>query len=117
MTICTIVLTLLVAIEHLYILWLETIATHSKTTSKVFGISVEDLASKPVSTLLKNQGVYNGLLALLLIVAVCLQDILWIRLLLGFVFSVAIYGSITSKPSILLKQGLPAAIALISSFF
>lgn len=54
MTISAVILTLLVAIEHLYILWLETIATHSKTTSKVFGISVEDLASKPVSTLLKN---------------------------------------------------------------
>ena len=104
---------MLVALEHLFIMFLETIATSSEKTSKVFGISVDHLKEKPVSTLLKNQGVYNGLLAVLLLVAVWQQDLMWTRLLLGFVILVALYGSLTSKPSIILKQGGLAIIGLI----
>ena len=89
----TTVLAILVALEHLYIMFLETIAT-----------------------LLKNQGVYNGLIAVLLFVAVWQQDLLWTRLLLGYVILAALYGSLTSKPSIILKQGGLAIIGLICSF-
>ena len=95
----TTVLAILVALEHLYIMFLETIATSSESTS-----------------LLKNQGVYNGLIAVLLLVAVWQQDLLWTRLLLGYVVLVALYGSLTSKPNIILKQGGLAIIGLICSF-
>ena len=98
----TTVLAILVALEHLYIMFLETIATSSESTSRVFGISIDQLKSKTISTLLKNQGVYNGLIA--------------VRLLLGYIVLVALYGSMTSKPSIILKQGGLAIIGLICSF-
>ena len=116
MSTLTTIIGILVALEHLYILFLETIATSSESTSKVFGISIEQLKSKTIATLLKNQGVYNGLIAVLLLVAIWQQDLLWTRLLLGYVILVALYGSLTSKPSIILKQGGLAILGLICSF-
>jgi putative membrane protein len=116
MSTLTTVLAILVALEHLYIMFLETIVTSSGSTSRVFGISIDQLKSKTISTLLKNQGVYNGLIAVLLLVAVWQQDLLWTRLLLGYVVLVALYGSLTSKPNIILKQGGLAILGLICSF-
>ena len=112
----TTVLAIMVALEHLYIMFLESIVTSSGSTSRVFGISIDQLKSKTISTLLKNQGVYNGLIAVLLVVAVWQQDLLWTRLLLGYVVLVALYGSLTSKPNIILKQGGLAILGLICSF-
>ena len=123
MNILTTVIAALVALEHLYIMYLETIATASKSTSRVFGISTDRLKDKNISTLLKNQGVYNGLIAILLLFSVYQQDdgeyqssLLWTRLLLGYIILVAVYGGLTSKPSIILKQGGLAILGLISSF-
>ena len=123
MNILTTVIAVLVAVEHLYIMYLETIATASKSTSRVFGISTDRLKDKNISTLLKNQGVYNGLIAILLLFSVFQQDdgecqssLLWTRLLLGYIILVAVYGGLTSKPSIILKQGGLAILGLICSF-
>ena len=116
MSTLTTVLAILVVLEHLYIMFLETIVTSSGSTSRVFGISIDQLKSKTISTLLKNQGVYNRLRAVLLLVAVGQQDLLWTRLLLGYVVLVALYGSLTSKPNIILKQGGLAILGLICSF-
>ena len=116
MSTLTTVLAILVALEHLYIMFLETMVTSSASTSRVFGISIDQLKSKTISTLLKNQGVYNGLIAVLLLIAVWQQDLLWTRLLLGYVVLVALYGSLTSKPNIILKQGGLAMLGLICSF-
>jgi len=116
MSTLTTIIGILVALEHLYIMFLETIATSSESTSRVFGISIDQLKRKTIATLLKNQGVYNGLIAVLLLVAVWQQDLLWTRLVLGYVILAALYGSLTSKPSIILKQGGLAILGLICSF-
>ena len=116
MNILTTVIAALVALEHLYIMYLETIATASKSTSRVFGISTDRLKDKNISTLLKNQGVYNGLIAILLLFSVYQQDLQWTRLLFGYIILVAMYGGLTSKPSIILKQGGLAILGLICSF-
>lgn len=77
MNLLTIIFTSLVALEHLYIMYLETFATSSKRTSHTFGMSQETLKEKNVSTLFKNQGIYNGLLALLIVIALGTQDLFW----------------------------------------
>ena len=62
MSIITLILASLVALEFFYILYLETIATTSAATARVFGMSQEELEQQSVNTLFKNQGVYNGLM-------------------------------------------------------
>ena len=117
MNIASIIFSILSALEHLYILYLETIITDSEKTSKVFGIEVDELKTKTVSILLKNQGVYNGLIAVLLFISVFKNDLFWARLLLAYIFLVAIYGGISSNPKIILKQGGLAIIAIILTLF
>lgn len=112
----TIIFAALVALEHLYIMVLETFATDSKATSRTFNMDKSTLNDKNIATLFKNQGVYNGLLAVLIGVALWQDDLLWTRLLLGYVILVAAYGSMTSNPKIILKQGGLAIIAMICSW-
>ena len=50
MNILTTILAILVAFEHLYIMFLETIATNSESTSRVFGVSIDQLKSKTIVT-------------------------------------------------------------------
>ena len=117
MNIISMIFSILAALEHIYILYLETIITDSEKTSKVFGIEVDELKTKTVSTLLKNQGVYNGLLSILLFISIFKSEIFWIRLFLTYIILVAIYGGITSNPKIIFKQGGLAIIALLFSFY
>lgn len=117
MDITFMILATLVAVEHIYIMCLETIFTKSRTTASTFNMDVEELSCPSVSTLFKNQGVYNLLLAVLIIIAVWVtNDLFWARCLLTYVALVAIYGGFTSSPAIILKQGAPALVALIYSF-
>ena len=122
--ILTIIFSGLSALEHFYILVLETILTTSSRTSKTFKIEEEKLKDKNVSTLLKNLGVYNGLIAVLIIISIFLSifredndNILWLRFLLGYIILVAFYGGITSDWKIILKQGGLAMVGFVLSFF
>ena len=122
--ILTIIFSGLSAIEHIYILFLETIFTTSSRTSKTFKIEEEKLKDKNVSTLLKNLGVYNGLIAVLIIISIFLSifredkdNILWLRFLLAYIILVAVYGGISSDVKIIPKQGGLAMIGLVLSFF
>ena len=113
------ILATLVAVEHIYIMCLETIFTKSGTTARAFNMEVEELSRPTVSTLFKNQGVYNGLLGVALLygtfIASNQKEI--IGMLLVYIILVAIYGSLTSDKKIILKQGGLPILALISLFF
>lgn len=118
MTIITKVLATLVALEFIYIMYLETFATTSDKTSKVFGMEKDELARKSVNTLFKNQGIYNGLLSVLILLATFVfVSKTAIIILMGYIILVALYGSITSNPKIILTQGGIAIAALLSCFF
>lgn len=114
MNILTDIFVVLVAIEFVYIFYLETIATTSKKTSETFGISQDALEGRNVNVLLKNQGVYNLLIAVMLPIALfVLHSEATVAMLLGYILIVAAYGAISSDPKIFPKQGGLALVALI----
>ena len=115
MSIITIVLSVLVALEFLFIMYLETFATTSERTSQVFGMGTDELARDSVRTLFKNQGVYNGLIAVLILVAVfAFMSKAALIALMAYIVCVAAYGSVTSNPKIILMQGGLAILTLLS---
>lgn len=60
MSMITIILGTLVALEFFYIFYLETITTTSSNIARVFKMQEEELSRPSVTTLFKNQGVYWG---------------------------------------------------------
>lgn len=117
MSIITIILSLLVALEHFYIMYLETFATHSSATSRVFELSQEELQRDSVNKLFKNQGIYNGLIGIFLLYAIFTTNTILVTIFLLYVIIVAIYGGITANRSIILKQGGLAILALLTLIF
>ena len=116
MNIVTEILSVLVAIEFFYIFYLETVATSSDKTSKVFGMTKEELSQKNVNVLFKNQGVYNGLLSVLILLAVfAFASKAAVVCLMAYIVAVAAYGSATSNPKIILMQGGLAILTLVLS--
>ncbi|KXT70917.1 DUF1304 domain-containing protein [Streptococcus cristatus] len=115
MSLITLILASLVALEHIYIFYLESIATQSDATSRVFNMEKEELARKSVTSLFKNQGIYNLLIALFLLYGIFISGSLEIvTIFVLFVIGAATYGSLTADKKIILKQGGPAILALIS---
>lgn len=111
------VLACLVAVEFFYIMYLETFATTSKKTAEVFQMDQEELSRPSVNTLFKNQGIYNGLLAVLALIAAFALGKIVLQLVLAYMILVAAYGAVTSQPKILLMQGGLPILTLIVSFF
>ena len=111
------VLACLVAVEFFYIMYLETFATTSKKTAEVFQMDQEELSRPSVNTLFKNQCIYNGLLAVLTLIAAFALGKIVLQLVLAYMILVAAYGAVTSQPKILLMQGGLPILTLIVSFF
>ncbi|HIF5802540.1 DUF1304 domain-containing protein [Vibrio parahaemolyticus] len=106
----------LVALEHLYILLLEMFFWTTPRALKAFGVTREFAQSTKV--LAANQGLYNGFLAVgLLWGLIHPSDWFGVQIQLFFLSCVciaAVYGAMTAKRSILIVQGLPALIALVT---
>ena len=117
MSIITIILATLVALEHFYIMYLETFATQSKATAHVFNMSQEELQRQSVSNLFKNQGIYNGLIAVFLLYGLMTGSKLLVLVFLLNVVLVALYGSLTADRKIIFKQGGLAILALVTLLF
>ena len=110
------ILVAVVALEHVYILYLEMFLWTTPTGLRAFGTTKEIAdASKALAA---NQGLYNGFLAAGLFWSILYPDAAIGRQIAIFFLScvivAALYGGITVKRSILLVQGLPALIALIA---
>lgn len=103
----------LVAIEHLYILVLEMFLWTKPAGLRAFAMT-PDFAAQ-TATLAANQGLYNGFLAAGLIWALLRRDDGYsLRVFfLGCVIVAGVFGAITAKPSILIVQAMPAAIAML----
>jgi len=110
------ILTAIVAIEHIYILWMEMFAWET-AGKRTFGGSLPANLFKPTKKLAANQGLYNGFLAAGLIWSFLITDSVWaenIRLFfLGCVALAGIYGAITASRKIFIVQALPALISIV----
>jgi putative membrane protein len=111
------ILIAIVAIEHVYILWLEMFAWET-AGKKVFKGALSQELFKPTKVLAANQGLYNGFLAAGLIWTFFITDIVWKTnvsiFFLGCVAIAGIYGALTASKKIFFVQALPAIIALIA---
>lgn len=111
------ILTAIVALEHLYILYIEMFAWET-LGAKVFKDALPDELFAKTKGLAANQGLYNGFLSAGLIWTFLITTPEWsvnIRIFfLSLVIIAATYGAFRSSRSILLKQGLPAILALIA---
>lgn len=114
MKLIALILIALVAVEHIYILWLEMFAWTTKGRATFKSLPAE--LFEPTRTLAANQGLYNGFLAAGLIWSLLIGDQLWAKnvaiFFLGCVVIAGLYGGITAGKGILIKQMLPAIIAL-----
>lgn len=110
------ILTIIVTVEHLYILWMEMFAWET-TGKKVFGKSLPNELFRPTKGLAANQGLYNGFLAGGLIWSFLIENTEWsfnIRLFfLGCVVVAGIFGAVTASKKIFFVQALPALLAIL----
>jgi putative membrane protein len=108
------ILIVIIAVEHLYFLWLEMFAW-TTTAKKVFRQFPEELF-EPTKALAANQGLYNGFLSAGLVWSLLIEDPKWhTNVALFFLTCVAvagIYGAFTASKKIFVVQALPALIAI-----
>lgn len=105
----------LVALEHLYILWIEMFAWETKG-KKTFKSLPRHLFHE-TKGLAANQGLYNGFLAAGLFWSLLISDNVWqYNIALFFlicVFIAGTFGAVTASTSIFVKQALPALAGII----
>lgn len=110
------ILVAIVAIEHLFILWMEMFAWET-TGKKVFKGALPEELFKPTKGLAANQGLYNGFLAAGLIWSFFITDPGWQKnialFFLSCVITAGVYGALVSSRKIFFTQALPALIALL----
>jgi putative membrane protein len=110
------ILVAIVAIEHLYILYLEMFLWTTPRAMRSFGTTAE--FAQASKTLAANQGLYNGFLAAGLIWGLIHPNVMFGREIQIFflvcVLVAAAYGGFSVSRRILMVQGLPALIALVA---
>jgi putative membrane protein len=110
------ILIAIVAIEHLYFLWLEMFAWETKGKKIFKGSMAPDLFT-PTKGLAANQGLYNGFLSAGLVWTFFIDDPAWeINIAVFFLSCVIIagcYGAVSASKKIFFVQALPAIIAFI----
>ncbi|RAJ11590.1 DUF1304 domain-containing protein [Arenibacter echinorum] len=110
----------IIALEHLYILYMEMFAWET-LGKKTFRKALPEHMFKPTKALAANQGLYNGFLAAGLIWTFFIKDPAWsINISIFFLSCVAIagiYGAWSASKKIFVVQALPALIALLLQWF
>lgn len=110
----------LIALEHVYIVYMEMFAWET-LGRKTFKGALPDALFTPTKTLAANQGLYNGFLAAGLIWSLFIQDINWSHYVAIFFLSCVVcaglFGAATASRKILYTQAFPALVALIAVIF
>ncbi len=113
-----IALVVLVALEHLYFLYLEMFLWTTPKGLKVFGNTAQKAEDSKV--LAANQGLYNGFLAAGLLWGLAYPGAAGSHIqmfFLGCVVVAGIYGGMTVKMRIMYLQSGPAALAMAALLF
>ena len=109
----------IVALEHLYFLYLEMFAWTAPRTRRAFGTTAE--FAEATRTLAANQGLYNGFLAAGLVWSLLQPEATFALqtkiFFLACVIVAAIYGGLSVNRRILIVQGLPATLALAATLY
>ena len=120
MSLIACVFIVLVALEHLFICWMEMFAWET-VGKKVFKGAMPDAMFSATKTLAANQGLYNGFIAAGLIWSLLISDPRWqvyvAIFFLSCVFIAGIYGGLSASKKIILTQALPALAALTAVVF
>lgn len=110
------ILITIVAIEHLYILYMEMFAWET-LGKKTFKGSLKEELFTPTKNLAANQGLYNGFLSAGLIWSFFISDEIWSKniaiFFLSCVIVAGIYGALTASKKFFVVQALPAILALL----
>ncbi|MCY1531509.1 hypothetical protein D9M68_667370 [compost metagenome] len=110
------ILVAVVALEHLYILWMEMFAWET-AGKKTFKSALPEALFKPTKGLAANQGLYNGFLAAGLIWSLLISDPVWSVnvgiFFLSCVIVAGLYGAFSATKKIFFVQALPAILALL----
>jgi len=105
----------IVALLHIYFLYLEMFAWTTKGP-KVFRGFPKDLFPK-TTQMAANQGLYNGFLAAGLIWTFFISDLVWkdniALFFLGCVAIAGIYGAVTVSKKIFYVQAMPALVGIV----
>jgi putative membrane protein len=105
----------IIALEHLYILYMEMFAWET-LGKKTFKDALPDELFKPTKVLAANQGLYNGFLAAGLIWTFFISDSEWqTNIAIFFLLCIVVaglYGTFTASKKIFYTQALPAIITL-----
>lgn len=113
------ILAALIALEHLYFLWMEMFAWKT-TGKKTFGSKIPDFY-EITAPLAANQGLYNGFLAGGLIWSFFIQNELWAFYVtcyfLSCIIIAGVYGAFSVHKKIFTVQAVPALIALLIGLY
>ena len=113
------ILIVIIALFHLYFLWLEMFAWTTKA-KKVFRTIPEDLFEK-TKVLAANQGLYNGFLSAGLIWSLTISDDIWSKNIALFflccVTVAGVFGAYSASKKIFYLQALPAIITIVTILF
>ena len=103
------ILIALIALEHLFILWVEIFAWN--TIGRKLFTSLDQSLFDKTKVLAANQGLYNGFLAAGLIWSLVISSNTWSYYIsvffLGCVIIAGIYGALTATKSIFLNKHSP----------
>ncbi|WP_125710189.1 DUF1304 domain-containing protein [Companilactobacillus zhongbaensis] len=120
MEIFTLIIVALLGIEHIGIGLFEIFGTPDKQAG-AFDMPLEFVKNKNAKVAMANQGIYNAMLGVLILLMILLftgATLKYILILLtSFIFIVAAFGALTATKKIIFLQGLPALISLLLVIF
>lgn len=109
-----IIFALLVALIHIYIVYLEMFLWTTKKGMKAFGLKSKEFAEE-TKVMAANQGLYNGFLVAGIIWSIIINNIDATLFFLICVFIAGIYGAYsTKKNKIFYIQSIPAILGIIT---